>query len=185
MIESTTIYKDYDLLEDDSKEHAPQRRFERWPAKRLPRVSTTRAMYSFPFSSPSGEVVFQEKPQSGPSSQLIRKLNSLLSLSDGWNGYSAPKPAPIAVRTAKRLLSHLIATNIVPDRIAPSSVGGVGITIKRNWKKVYVEFYNDGRACLLVSGKGLPAQTQMLDPAVGFISVVRRIREYLNGRHSG
>src|SRR5438128_7762549 len=87
--------------------------------------------------------------------ELFGKLDGLTSLSDGWNSYAAPAPSASAVAAARAFLTILQQEDYPPTRIAPSVMGGVGITHRRGGRKVYVEFYNDGTAhALFSSGLG-------------------------------
>ena len=72
-------------------------------------------------------------------------LDSLTRLKDGWNGNAAPAPSDLAIDNARRFCSWALD----PHRIAPSAVGGVSLTYKRGDRRAYVEFDNDGAACVL------------------------------------
>jgi hypothetical protein len=76
-------------------------------------------------------------------SQWGQKLRDMMGLKDGWNSYSAPAPTQEAIVNASRFLMDV---NILPSRVAPSAVAGVGITYRNGDRKVYVEFFNAGSA---------------------------------------
>jgi hypothetical protein len=76
--------------------------------------------------------------------QWNARLRKMSTLEDGWDSYSAPAPTPIAIRSAFRYLLLLSDLGTPPTRLAPSVIGGVGVTRRRGGKKVYVEFFNDG-----------------------------------------
>ena len=71
------------------------------------------------------------------------KISDMLYLRDGWNSYSAPAPNGEAIVNAHKFLNDAA---IAPVRVAPSAVGGVGITYRNGDRKVYVEFFNAGGA---------------------------------------
>jgi hypothetical protein len=86
-------------------------------------------------------------------------LHGLESLKPGWNGYSAPPPDHKAIEAARRYLQIASEENLEPQRVEPSVMGGVGITHRKEAKKVYVEFYNDGTIHSLFSERAANMQT--------------------------
>ena len=70
-----------------------------------------------------------------------------------------------------------------PDRLAPSAVGGVGITYGRGPRKAYLECYNNGQAVLLLSdAEAEQMQTCKVEPtADGLSNLSNVIKEYLDG----
>jgi hypothetical protein len=109
------------------------------------------------------------------------KLEQLSSLSQGWNGYDAPPPSNGAINTAKGFLTHLLGGDKGPSRLAPSAVGGVGITHKNNNRRVYVEFFNDGGACVLFSdNETVPESIRVTPGYMEFRELVEQIRAYLD-----
>jgi len=110
-----------------------------------------------------------------------QKLEQLERLNEGWNGYSAPAPSKKAVVTARGFLSNILSEKIEPSRLAPSAVGGVGITHKRNKKRVYVEFFNNGEICALFSDNESPPQSKRIDPSYErFRELINEIQDYLD-----
>ena len=81
----------------------------------------------------------------------MEKLHGMKSLAPGWNGYSAPPPSETAISTARSFLSSLEREHFEPTRVAPSAVGGVGITHEKKKRRAYVEFFNGGEVCVLFS----------------------------------
>ena len=75
------------------------------------------------------------------------RLDQMERLEEGWNGYQAPAPSRAAIKTARGFLHSLDSETPEPSRVAPSAVGGVGVTHKKNRRRVYVEFYNEGMVC--------------------------------------
>jgi hypothetical protein len=102
------------------------------------------------------------------------KLDSLTELTAGWDGYKAEPPSAAVVAAAK----HFLASNdLSPSRLAPSVVGGVGITFKHGGRKAYLELTNAGAVSLLLSdGVSDPHAEPVLvdDPTLPV-----RIREWL------
>ena len=80
----------------------------------------------------------------------MRAFEELKTLRQGWDSYDAPPPSAIAIANARRFV-ELAARK--PERIAPSAVGGVGVSHRENGRKVYTEFYNDGRVYALYSAR--------------------------------
>lgn len=86
-------------------------------------------------------------PTAAPS--YDQRLNALRHLSSGWDGHRAAPPAPIALETAARIAQTLEEHELRVTRIAPSVVGGIGITLRTGGKKFYIEVYNSGLVYVL------------------------------------
>jgi hypothetical protein len=82
---------------------------------------------------------------------LLNKLIDLESLSAGWDSYKAPAPAARAITRAYYFLSRLRIADLLPNRCAPSVIGGIGVTLRRGPREVCVEFYNEGNIHSLFS----------------------------------
>lgn len=81
-----------------------------------------------------------------------RLIESFGTLSQGWDGYAAPPPTPIALEEATRLVQTMEECQLKPDRIAPSVAGGVGITISHaDGRMAYIEVYNDATTYVMYS----------------------------------
>ena len=115
--------------------------------------------------------------------ELLEKVEGFLGLQIGWNGYGASPPSPKAASLALSALGALHGTLAAPDRLAPSAVGGVGITYRRGNRKAYVECCNSGQIVLLVSDADAEQlQTCKIEPtAEGFFNLPNVIKEYLDG----
>jgi hypothetical protein len=101
----------------------------------------------------------------------------------GWDGYGASPPAEKAINNALHFLRILRLCDVFPSRSMPSVVGGVGLSFRQENRKAYFEFYNDGKACVLLSdGIGEPEATDVETTGIGFLSVIDQAREYLNVR---
>jgi hypothetical protein len=123
-----------------------------------------------------------ESPTAIPA-PLRERLEALLDLQDGWNGYSAPPPHRRAVNMASAALVASHGMLSAPERVAPSAVGGVGITFRRGTRKAYLECYNNGQVVLLLSDvEAEQLQTCKIDPTMeGFSQLPLVIMEYLDG----
>lgn len=79
-------------------------------------------------------------------------MSAFKSLPRGWDGYDAPAPSGLAIETASRLAQAFDESFLSPSRIAPSVVGGVGLTFRNTQgRKVYIEIYNDARVYAMFS----------------------------------
>lgn len=91
--------------------------------------------------------------------ELIGKLDSFYKLERGWDGYHAESPNEEAISQTKTYLDWIEL--YPPDnpelfrnlRVAPSVIGGVGVTFKNGQNRVYVEFFNDGNIYSLFSNQ--------------------------------
>lgn len=114
-------------------------------------------------------------------SKWSEKLQRLATLQDGWDSYRAPGPSSDALQRARSVLAALSNGDCEPSRIAPSVVGGIGITCRRGPRKAYLEICNNGSTCVLFSdGQSDPhAEDVQADPPA-LQTLVVRIREYLD-----
>src|SRR6185437_5938648 len=92
----------------------------------------------------SNSAVADNSPTVSSNCEWGKKLDAMSALQRGWNGYDAEPPSALAIATARNYLGHLSAEQLSPTRVAPSVVGGVGVTCRKADHRVYVEFYNDG-----------------------------------------
>lgn len=113
--------------------------------------------------------------------QLYDRLTSFSSLGEGWDGYSAAPPTKLACENAREFVEVLLLGELVPSRCKPSVVGGVGVTLKKGCRRVYVEFYNDGSAHSLKSdGTGEPITERVGTGYSQYLRFIRGIADYLN-----
>jgi len=68
--------------------------------------------------------------------------------------------------------------DLPPDRIAASVVGGIGVTFRRNGRKVYVEFRNTGSILALFSDGTTEPVVEAVDPS-DYSGFSARARGYL------
>lgn len=111
---------------------------------------------------------------------LFENLDGFSALKDRWDGYEAPRPNDSAIRTARTFLSVLEDSELVPSRLKPSVIGGVGVTFKKEKRKAYVEFYNNGTVYVLFSGRGEPTTQQIKPTSFHFDQLVETIQDFLN-----
>ncbi len=77
-------------------------------------------------------------------SALLEKVEGFGNLQAGWNGRRSPAPTPQAIEAARFLIRRMVEQDLDPTRLAPSAVGGVGVTRRVDDRIAYVECYNDG-----------------------------------------
>ena len=117
----------------------------------------------------------------GAWQDLFEKLDSYLGLAPGWDGYSALPPSSLAVERAKEFLALLRGAELEPARVRPSVVSGIGLTIRKGRRKVYVEFYNEGTVYALFSdGESEPETRQIQARQDNYFALMGQTREYLN-----
>ena len=71
-------------------------------------------------------------------SVLLEKVAGFETLKDGWNGRRSTATIPQA------LVRMIVGRDLDPTRLAPSAVGGVGVTRCAGERVASVECYNDG-----------------------------------------
>lgn len=109
------------------------------------------------------------------------KLDSLRFMRKGWDGYDAPPPTDRAIRLAQSFISRLLEEKYEPSRLAPSVIGGVGVTHRSERRKVYVEFFNDGKVYALFSDGISEPRTKSVEPGYrSFQGLIGEMREYLD-----
>jgi hypothetical protein len=91
-----------------------------------------------------------------------------------------PAPSPDAITQATVFVEETAKSENAPSRLAPSVVGGVGVTFKRENLKVYVEFRNTGTVHALFSdGIGEPIVEKIQMTRVAYADLMARIKKYL------
>lgn len=109
----------------------------------------------------------------------MHRLESFKTLQNGWDSYGAPAPSGTAIGNAEAFVANLPEA-IGPYRLAPSVVGGVGFTHRGNGRKVYVEFFNDGRVFALFSdGQSEPMTREVLAVRSGYRGLIAEMNGYL------
>lgn len=111
---------------------------------------------------------------------VLDKVEAMANLELGWNGYEAPPPTNLATHLATTFVLAASSLDLEPSRVAPSVVGGVGITFRKSRKKAYVELYNDGDAYLMLSdGETAPFVDPIRPDA--FAAAAAQIQAYIDG----
>ena len=109
------------------------------------------------------------------------KLAALATLTQGWNGYSAPSPQKAAIENATSYLKASEEASFEPTRVEASVMGGVGITHRHEKKKVYVEFYNEGTVHSLFSAGPSDMTTIKVEATPdGYKHIIEKARSYLH-----
>jgi hypothetical protein len=113
-------------------------------------------------------------------------LYKIQILKPGWDGYDAPIPTRLAIEIARDYLFIADQLRFPPRRIEASVMGGVGITYRKDNRKVYLEFYNDGTAHSLFSDRSGRMHTMAVKPDDDeFKGFVEKAKDYLDGRDTG
>jgi hypothetical protein len=124
------------------------------------------------------QVATPNEPNLARVREMLREFSAMPV---GWDGGSAKPPSATAIRCADEFLVAAAAVNFNPRNVAPSVVGGIGVTFRANGRKSYVEFYNDGRAAVLHSdGVSEPEVHSVRMEGDGSARLVEEIRRYLN-----
>jgi hypothetical protein len=138
------------------------------------RAAATSAVRLQPANAPLGHTEDWLMP-------LLDKLKSFLRLPRGWNGYNAPEPEQMAVVQAEDFLFAMRLADLKPNRMAPSVMGGVGVTLRKDNRKAYVEFYNNGRVHVLFSdGESEPTTHAVRNDNRDYDNLILEIRRYLH-----
>jgi GNAT superfamily N-acetyltransferase len=114
---------------------------------------------------------------------LALELDSFRSLSTGWDSYSASAPAAAAIQNAVHLVAAADKASLIPERVEPSAMGGVGVTFRSEEMEVIVEFYNNGTAHALFSNERTEEmRTRPVRPgADDWAALMTETKEFLHG----
>lgn len=118
---------------------------------------------------------------------VIAELDSLKNLSDGWDSYSAPAPAILAIENAKALVTEAASLDTELEHLEPSAMGGVGVTFSEGSRDVLIEFYNDGTAHALFSDDATEEMRTKAVPThrAGYRKIIGEVRKHLYGEEKG
>lgn len=111
-------------------------------------------------------------------------LDAISLLPHGWDSYSAPAPSIVAVQNAKGLVNEADRFGMLPIRVEPSAMGGVGVRFSNGDREVVVEFYNKGSAHALFAGdvtgdmRTEPISTDL----AGYQRFLGEVRTYLHDK---
>jgi len=83
----------------------------------------------------------------------MAKLNDMRQLRPGGDSYDAEMPSEAIISTVGGYMQVTLAS-LMPDRLSPSVVGGIGITYRVPGRKAYLEFGNAGNMCCWIFVEG-------------------------------
>jgi len=78
------------------------------------------------------------------SARAVLAIRSFGSLEPGWDSHDAPPPSKAAIDQSTQFIAVCASEELEPVNIAPSVMGGVGITFEANDREAYVELSNNG-----------------------------------------
>jgi len=85
---------------------------------------------------------------------LMRYLNSLADLEDGWDSYGASAPASWTLDKARRIIDQANAKDFLPDAIVPDAEGGVALYwFGEGDKQAYLNLFDDGENLIVCTNK--------------------------------
>lgn len=109
---------------------------------------------------------------------LINRVEEMAHLHSDWNGYNSEPPNKFARDMAETILLSA-AKVIVPNRVAPSAQGGVGICFYNGERYGDIECLNTGEILATISdGSGRPLVWDVKPSETG--RALERIVEYVN-----
>ncbi len=113
--------------------------------------------------------------------ELSEATQRAKSFKRGWDGYDAPSPNDAAVEGTLKALSQLQSFSpLNPYSVLPTADGGVGISFRgRDNKRAVLELLNDGSCSYMFYGKGHATESLEFRPDGDFLSIIRRLMEYL------
>lgn len=111
-------------------------------------------------------------------SQIRKSLNRLEELEDGWDSYGAAAPSETAIVGARKLVKLMIQEHCFPSRIAPSAIGGVGVSARNGVSRVYIEMDNDGVTHAMFSDYRPEPEVCRVDLEDG-AAFIARVQEHL------
>ena len=89
-------------------------------------------------------------------------------------------PNSEAIRLAREFIIQMKRNGQPPTRIAPSVVGGIGVTKRVGDRMAYVEFYNSGKVYALLTDDHTDGCVIEVFPEE-YPSLLVQIKDYLNG----
>lgn len=112
--------------------------------------------------------------------KLARKLDVIASTTE-WHEEAGPRPLADVIDAARMFLNVARQAGAMPSRIAPTVVGGIGVTFKRQYKKVYVEFRNTGSVHVLFSdGVTDPVVEKVIADVADYERLLKRANAYIH-----
>jgi hypothetical protein len=113
--------------------------------------------------------------------QWFTRLESVKKERTTWpQGCGAP-PSDAVLESVDQFLLQLRVHQKKPSRLAPSVVGGLGLTFRRDNRKVYVEFRNTGSVHALLSDGVEDAEVERFQrDETGYTALIGSIKKYLH-----
>ncbi len=115
---------------------------------------------------------------------ITRCIDEAAKLTSGWDSYDAPAPAPVAVEHARRFADCLDEIGPSPVRVGATVRGGISFTFQQGIREAFLEFYNTGKAYVMLSSLVDPDEEPLIHPIVPedvqLRHLIEEIREYLN-----
>lgn len=109
------------------------------------------------------------------------RLDETGLMTDNWDGEGASAPNQLARTTTKTVLKMLEKAAVVPFRLMPSVVGGIGIAFIEGPRRADVEIDNDGDVVASIHGDGIPPQAwQLTVDEQSLREMIERIRLHLS-----
>ena len=108
-------------------------------------------------------------------------FDEMSTLAQGWDGYEAMPPTLQAISNAETIVAVLSEHGLPATRVAPSVIGGVGVTRRIAASKVYIEMRNDGRTYSLFTDGENPVVVPVELSDEGLNALIASIRSHFNG----
>lgn len=147
---------------------------------RLPRPAEPPGRETRPMPDTGDRAAF--RPTRGDWLATWAAVEAFGRLPRAWDGYKAPAPDTFSIQAARFWLAEHQADDPYPDRIAPAVVGGIGMTYRGpdGPRRAYVEFFNNGGTCVLLSdGTTDPRTLRVEFGPQPYRDAIRRIGAYL------
>lgn len=115
---------------------------------------------------------------------LDEHLREIGSLTENWDSYGAPIPAPKSIESAKQAIGKLRSRQLVPEIVAPSAEGGVSIYFSAGSQKAFIEFLNEGDVLFARYGKDDEPNVKVLRNGLQDLDdqILQEIRDHLRAR---
>jgi hypothetical protein len=127
---------------------------------------------------------YLEEGRGADRAAIDESLDAISLLPHGWDSYSAPAPSVVAVRHAKVLVKEADQFGMLPARVEPSVMGGVGVTFSSGNREAVIEFYNKGSAHALFTDEvaGDMRTEPISTDLAGYQKFLIEVRTYLDDK---
>jgi hypothetical protein len=115
---------------------------------------------------------------------LDDQLSEIGALTENWDSYGAPVPAPQTIEYAKQAIGKLRFSRLLPEIIAPSAEGGISIYFSTGSQKAFIEFLNEGGTLFARYGKDDEPNVKVLRNGLQDLNdqILQEIRDHLGAR---